>query len=84
MWKSKPKQNEGSAPPGGIVTGQKGNNMEKVYEVTFTHRGQKYKTEVEAACKHDAIEQAKEIGFGEDWEAVLISVDGVPVNGLKG
>ncbi len=58
--------------------------MEKLYRVTFTHRGQKYQTEVEADSKTDAIDQAKEIGFGEDWEAVLIAVDGVPVNGLKG
>lgn len=58
--------------------------MEKLYKVTFTHRGQEYQTEVEAACKADAIDQAKEIGFGEDWEAVLISIDGEPVNGKKG
>lgn len=53
--------------------------MEKLYKVTFTHRGQEYFCEVEAACKADAIEQAKEIGFGEDWEAVLIAIDGIPV-----
>lgn len=54
--------------------------MEKLYRVTFTHRGQEYKTEVEADSKADAIDQAMEIGFGEDWEAVLIAVDGIPVN----
>lgn len=54
--------------------------MEKLYRVTFSHRGQKYQTEVEANCKTDAIDKAKEIGFGEDWEAVLIAVDGVSVN----
>ena len=58
--------------------------MEKLYRVTFTHRGHKYQTEVEADCKADAIDQAQAIGFGEDWEAVLIAIDGEPVNGLKG
>jgi hypothetical protein len=58
--------------------------MEKLYRVTFTHRGQKYQTEVEAACKADAIAHGQEIGFGEDWEAVLIAIDGETVNGLKG
>lgn len=55
--------------------------MEKLYEVTMTHRGQQYRTEVKADSKADAIAQAQEIGFGEDWEARLIAVDGVPVNG---
>ncbi len=54
--------------------------MEKLYRVTFTHRGQEYQTEVEADSKTDAIDQAMEIGFGEEWEAVLIAIDGVPVN----
>lgn len=58
--------------------------MEKLYEVTMTHRGERYCCKVEADSKADAIAQAQEIGLGEDWEAVLISVDGVPVNGLKG
>lgn len=49
--------------------------MEKTYRVTFTHNGQKYEVEVEADCKHDAIEQAKEIGFGQDWEAELVAID---------
>lgn len=49
--------------------------MEKLYKVTFTHRGQEYQTEVEADCEHDAIEQAKEIGFGENWKAKLIACD---------
>lgn len=55
--------------------------MEKLYEVTMTHRGQKYYCKVEADSKADAINQAQEIGFGEDWKARLIAVDGVPVNG---
>ena len=58
--------------------------MEKLYEVTFTHRGQKYEVILEAVSKADAIDRAKEIGFGEDWEAVLIAIDGETVNGLKG
>lgn len=49
--------------------------MEKLYKVTFTHRGQEYETEVEADCEHDAIEQAKEIGLGENWKAELIAED---------
>lgn len=49
--------------------------MEKLYLVTFTHRGHAYRVEVEADCAHDAIEQAKEIGFGENWEAKLIASD---------
>ena len=56
--------------------------MEKLYKVTFTHRGQKYSTEVEADSKTDAIEQAKEIDFGKDWEATLIAVDGVPATAV--
>ncbi len=58
--------------------------MEKTYRVTFTHRGQKYSTEIEASSKADAISQAQEIGFGENWEAVLIAIDGESVNGMKG
>ena len=58
--------------------------MEKLYEVTMTHRGQQYCCNVEADSKANAIAQAQEIGFGEDWAAVLIAVDGVPVDGLKG
>ncbi len=49
--------------------------MEKLYKVTFTYRGQEYETEVEADCEHDAIEQAKEIGLGENWKATLIAED---------
>lgn len=49
--------------------------MEKLYKVTFTHRGQKYQTEVEADSKADALAQAQEIGFGEDWEVQLIASD---------
>ena len=49
--------------------------MEKLYKVTFTHRGQEYETEVEADCEHEAIEQAKEIGLGENWKATLIAED---------
>lgn len=49
--------------------------MEKLYKVTFTHRSQVYETEVEADCEHDAIELAKEIGFGENWKAELIAED---------
>ena len=58
--------------------------MEKLYEVTMTHRGQQYSCKVEAESKADAIAQAQEIGLGEDWAAVLIAVDGVPADGLKG
>ena len=58
--------------------------MEKLYEVTMTHRGERYCCKVEATSKADAIAQAQEIGFGEDWEAVLIAIDGEPVNGLWG
>ena len=58
--------------------------MEKLYEVTMTHQGQQYFCKLEADSKADAIAQAQEIGFGEDWAAVLIAVDGVPVDGLKG
>ncbi len=49
--------------------------MEKLYLVTFTHKEQEYQVEVEADCEHDAIEQAKEIGFGENWKAKLIACD---------
>lgn len=49
--------------------------MEKTYRVTFIRNGQKYSTEVEADCKHDAIEQTKEDTVGEDWEAELIAID---------
>lgn len=49
--------------------------MENLYKVTFSHKGQEYETEVEADCAHDAIEQAKEIGFGENWKAKLIASD---------
>lgn len=58
--------------------------MEKLYKVTFTRRCKKYEVILEADCKADAIAQAQEIGFGEDWEAVLIAIDGETVNGLKG
>lgn len=47
--------------------------MEKLYEVSFTHNGQGYQVQVEADCEHDVIEQAKEIGFGENWNARLIA-----------
>ena len=60
------------------------NTMEQLYEVTMTHRGQEYSCKVEADSKADAIAQAQEIGFGENWKAVLIAIDGEPVNGLKG
>lgn len=49
--------------------------MEKLYKVTFTRKGQVYETTVEADCEHDAIEQAKEIGLGENWKAKLIAED---------
>lgn len=49
--------------------------MEKLYKVTFTHKEQEYEVEVEADCTYDAIEQAKEIGFGENWEAKVIAID---------
>ena len=71
------------ARPGGIVAREKGRTMEKLYKVTFTHRCKKYEVILEADCKADAIAQAQEIGFGEDWEAVLVAVDGEPVNGMK-
>ena len=57
--------------------------MEKLYRVTFTHRGKKWEVILEADSKADAIDQAKEIGFGENWEAVLIAIDGEPVNGMN-
>ena len=53
--------------------------MEKLYKVTFTHRGEKYFTKVVAVSEYDAIDKAMEIGCGENWEAVLIAIDGVPV-----
>lgn len=49
--------------------------MKKLYKVTFTHRGQEYETQVEAYCEYDAIEQAQEIGLGENWKAELIAED---------
>lgn len=47
--------------------------MKKLYRVTFSHWGQIYETIVEADCKEDAIAYAQEIGFGEDWDAFLLS-----------
>ena len=49
--------------------------MEKTYRVTFTQNGKKFIEEVEADCKHDAIEFVKEEHPGEDWEAVLVAID---------
>ena len=58
--------------------------MEMLYRVTFTRQGKKWEVILEADSKTDAIDQVKEISFGENWEAVLIAIDGEPVNGLKG
>lgn len=79
------KQHAGSAlaRPGGIVAGEKGSTMDKLYQVTFTHRCKKYEIILEADSKADAIAQAQEIGFGEDFTARLVAIDGEPVNGMK-
>lgn len=58
--------------------------MEKIYEVAFTWKEQRYRIPIEADSKADAIAQAQEIGFGEDWAARLICVDGVAVCGPWG
>ena len=62
--------------------------MDKLYEVTFTYKAQKYRTEVEADSKYDAIDRASlfftEIGMNGEWEARLIAIDGEPVNRLEG
>lgn len=57
--------------------------VEKLYEVTMTHQGQEYRCKVEADSEADAITQAQEIGFGENWKAKLIAIDGEPVSGAE-
>ena len=54
--------------------------MEKLYEVTCTHKGIKYWSLAEAESKADAINIGQNrVPFGSDWEATLIAVDGVRV-----
>lgn len=55
--------------------------MEKLYKVTFTYKGHTFSTELIADSIQDAIELARAgmIDFGENWEAVLIAVDGKPL-----
>lgn len=49
--------------------------MDKLYLVTFTRNGKKFRMEVAADCQYDAIEMVKEDFTGEDFTARLIAVD---------
>lgn len=54
--------------------------MEKLYEITCTHKGVKYWSIAEAESKTDAINIGQHrVPFGEDWEAALVAIDGVRV-----
>ena len=54
--------------------------MEKLYKVTFTYLGERYVGKVVADSEYDAIARSMDLGVGENWDAVLIAIDGVPVN----
>lgn len=55
--------------------------MENLYIVTFWDGQKRYHVEVEASDEAAAIAKTKkEVGFGENWDAGVVAVEGTPVN----